>query len=172
VEEIMKRMIPVILAAFILVSALPACAQVPGSSVGLGLSAGAALPLSAGTGVFASGGVPSFNWGFYVNIPLIYTFHLTPSSELYNFGSQNATDFDIAFKFIVPLSTFSLYAGFSPGLTAVSDALVAHVGGLAGGTFKLVSNLDVFLQGKYVLILTGGQNLSALHVNAGILFGF
>ena len=45
----------------------------------------------------------SFAYGFYVDIPLISTFHITPSSELYKFADQNATDFDLAFKFIIPL---------------------------------------------------------------------
>jgi hypothetical protein len=155
-----------------LCAALPAAAQVSGSAVGLGLSAGAAFPLGSGPGALTNTGLPSFNWGFYVNIPLVYTFHLTPSSELYTFGNQNATDFDLAFKFIVPLSSFSLYAGFAPGLTAVADVLAAHVGALVGGTFKLISNLDVFVQGKYVLLFSGTQNVPVLHVNAGILFSF
>ncbi len=169
----MRKTTRVLLAAvLVLCSALPAAAQVSGSAVGLGLSAGAAFPMGSGTGVLANAGFPSFNWGFYVNIPLIYTFHLTPSSELYSFGAQNATDFDLAFKFIVPLSSFSLYAGFAPGLTAVSDVLAAHVGALVGGTFKLISNLDVFVQGKYVLLFAGNQNVPVLHLNSGILFSF
>ncbi len=159
-------------AVLVLCAALPAAAQVSGSAVGLGLSAGAAFPMGTATGPLSNAGLPSFNWGFYVNIPLIYTFHLTPSSELYNLGPQNATDFDLAFKFIVPLSAFSLYAGFAPGLTAVSELLAAHVGALVGGTFKLISNLDVFVQGKYVLLFSGGQNVPVLHVNSGILFSF
>jgi hypothetical protein len=167
----MKRFAVLLLTAGLALAAvLPAAAQASG--VGLGLSAGAAFPLGSTTGALTNDGMPSFNWGFYVDIPLIYTFHLTPSSELYRFASQNATDFDIAFKFIVPLGGLSLFGGFSPGLTAVSDVLAAHVGALAGGSFKLVSNLDAFFQAKWVYIFTGAQNVPVLHANAGILFTF
>jgi hypothetical protein len=153
-------------------AALPLGAQVSGSTVGLGLSAGVALPQGSPETVPGANSFVSFNWGFYVNIPLIYTFHLTPSSELYKFGSQNATDFDIAFKFIVPLSEFSIYAGFVPGLTTVADVLAIHVGALAGGSFHLISNLEAFVQAKYVWLFVGNQNIGVLHLTAGILFTF
>jgi hypothetical protein len=91
---------------------------------------------------------------------------------LYKFDDQNATDMSIAFKFIVPLSRFDLYAGFVPGLTAVTDVTSLHVGLLVGGNFPLISNLDVFVQGKYKFLFEGGENLKVLHVNVGILFNF
>jgi hypothetical protein len=147
----------------------PVGAQTSGNSVGLGLSLGASIPTAIPTVVAGADASVSFDWGFYVNIPLIYTFHLTPSSELYKFGTQNATDFDIAFKFIVPLSEFNVYAGFVPGLTAV---LAVHVGALAGGAFHLISNLEAFVQAKYVWLFMGSQNIGVLHLNAGILFTF
>jgi hypothetical protein len=160
------------LAAVALFLGFPLFAQVSGNSVGLGISLGAALPQASPAGVPGVDTQTSFNWGFYVNIPLVYTFHLTPSSELYKFGTQNATDFDIAFKFIVPLSDFSLYAGLAPGLTAVADVLAIHVGVLAGGTFRLISNLDAFVQAKYAWLFVGDQNIGVFHANAGILFTF
>jgi hypothetical protein len=162
----------VILAIGILFVCQLAPAQAAGDSVGLGVSIGMALPSGSTAGIATADGDASLNWGFYVNIPLIYTFHLTPSSELYKLGTQNATDMDVAFKFIVPLSRFSLYAGVAPGLTAVTDVTSFHVGVLAGGSFNLVSNLDSFLQVKYKWIFEGSQNLRVLHINAGILFNF
>lgn len=148
---------------------LPLAAQQQ-SPVGLGVALGTALA-NGSTQNIQSGGT-SFNWGFYVNIPLLYTFHVTPSSELYKLNDQNATDIDLAFKFIVPLSDFALYAGFVPGLTAVGSVLDPHVGVLAGATFPLVSNLDIFAQAKYNVIFDGNQNLPVVHLNAGILFKF
>src|SRR5271157_298404 len=139
---------------------------------GLGISLGAALAEGSTPNIPSSDGSTSFNWGFYVDIPLLYTFHITPSSELYRLQDQNATDIDLAFKFIVPLSGFAIYAGFTPGLTAVSNVMDPHVGILAGATFQLVSNLDVFFQGKYNIVFDGGQNLQIVHANAGILFKF
>jgi hypothetical protein len=172
-EVFMKRSISLVLVIGLALFALsPLGAQVSASSVGLGLAAGAALPQGQIPGVISTDWQPSFNWGFYVNIPLIYTFHITPSSELYTLGSQNATDFDISFKFIVPLSDFNFYAGFAPGLTAVSEILAPHVGFLAGGGFTLISNLEAFVQAKYTYVFQGNQNLGVFHVNAGVLFTF
>ena len=152
-----------------------ACAPLVAQSqnpVGLGVSFGLA-DASGSTGNIANpGGTVSFNWGFYVDIPLRYTFHITPSSELYMIQGFNATDIDLAFKFFVPLSGFAIYVGVVPGLTAVTSVLDPHVGALVGGTFQLVSNLEFFLQGKYNVVFDGGQNMQIIHANAGILFKF
>jgi hypothetical protein len=159
------------LAAAVLLTVAPeAGAQT--DSIGLGISLGAAIPAGSTPAISSGDGRISFNWGFYVNIPLIYTFHITPSAELYKLDTQNATDMAIAFKFIVPLSRFRLYAAAVPGLTAVGDVTAAHVGVLAGGSFQLVSNLDVFVEGKYKWVFQGEQNIRVLHANAGILFNF
>jgi hypothetical protein len=163
--------IPVVVLALSTLACGPLSAQSE-NPVGLGISLGAAVASGSTPNIANPGGSMSFNWGFYVNIPLLYTFHLTPSAELYKLQDQNATDIDIAFKFIVPLTSWALYAGFVPGLTAVTNVLEPHVGVLAGATFPLVSNLDVFVQGKYIVILDSGQNLSVAHLNAGILFKF
>jgi hypothetical protein len=159
-------------ALIILLACLPAGAQAAGDSVGLGVSLGAAFPSGSTSRIATVSGEASFDWGFYVNIPLIYTFHLTPSSELYKLGAQNATDMDLAFKFIVPLSRFSLYGGVAPGLTTTGEVTAMHVGLLAGASFNLVSNLDAFAQAKYQWVFEGNQNLRVLHLNAGMLFNF
>jgi hypothetical protein len=142
------------------------------TSVGLGLSAGVALPNGDTPSIASTNWQPSFNWGFYVNIPLVSTFHITPSSELYKFNNQNATDIDIAFKFIVPLGMFDIYAGVATGLTAIQDILPLHVAALGGASFRLVSNLDFFTQVKYTVLFQGSQNMSIIHFTAGILFAF
>ncbi len=163
------------LAGFLLLAVLgigPAAADSSATSVGLGLSAGLALPNGGTASISSPSWQPSFNWGFYVNIPLVSTFHITPSAELYRFGSQNATDIDLAFKFIVPLGVFDAYIGVAPGLTAVQDILPLHVGALGGATFRLISNLDAFVQVKYTVLFEGSQNMGILHVTAGVLFAF
>jgi len=150
----------------------PIAGLAAGDSVGLGVALGAAFPQGSTTAIASTDWQGSFNWGFYVNIPIISTLQLTPSSELYKFGDQNATDMALAFKFIVPLSRFDLYAGFVPGLTAVSDVVAPHVGILAGFAMTLVSNLDLFVQGKYKWLFQGEDNIRVLHLNAGVLFNF
>ena len=167
-----RRIVLAIIITTTLLATLPLAAQAPGASASLGISIGAALPQGSTTRILSTDWQTSFNWGFYVNLPLVYTFHLTPSAELYTLQGQNATDIDIAFKFIVPFSTFSLYAGVVPGLTAVTDVTAPHVGALVGGTFRLVSNLDVFVQAKYNVLFDGSQNIRIFHANAGILFTF
>jgi hypothetical protein len=168
----MQRVLTLIaLLVLALSSAVPLSADPSATSVGLGFSFGAAFPQGS-TANIPSGAGPSFNWGFYVNIPLISTFHITPSSELYKFGSQNAPDVDLAFKFIVPLEGFDIYAGLSPGLTTEADVLAPHVGLLGGAAFRLVSNLDAFVQAKYNVLFEGSRNMGIFHLNAGIIFAF
>jgi hypothetical protein len=137
----------------------------------LGVFAGAAIP-GSNTSNLQGNNQDSFNWGFFVNLPLLQTFDIVPSAELYKFGQGNATDFDLAFKFIVPLSRLEIFAGISPGLTSVSQTTDLHIAGLAGATFRLVSNLDAFVQAKYDYILDSGQNTGVTHLDAGILFNF
>jgi hypothetical protein len=168
--KVKKLMLLVIIV--VVIAMAPLWSQASGDSVGLGISFGAVFPNGSTPNITSTDWKTSLNWGFYVNIPLIYTFHLTPSSELYKFDGQNATDMSIAFKFIVPLSRFDLYAGFVPGLTAVTDVTAPHVGVLVGGNFPLISNLDFFIQGKYKWLFEGGENLRVLHANVGVLFNF
>ena len=156
----------------LLCAVMPIKSHAAGDSVGLGISAGLTFPQGNIPEIPSTDWKAALNWGFYVNIPLIYTFHLTPSAELYKFEDQNATDMSIAFKFIVPLARFDLYAGFVPGLTAVADVTALHVGLLVGGNFPLISNLDFFVQGKYKWLFKGGENMRVLHANVGVLFNF
>jgi hypothetical protein len=160
------------LALLLLAAALPVAAQSSANSVGLGASVGLAFPQGSTTDIPSTDWKTSLNWGFYVNIPIISTLHLTPSAELYRFDGANATDISLAFKFIVPLSRFDLYVGLVPGLTAVDDVLPVNLGVMAGGSFPLVGNLDLFVQGKYAWVFQGGDNLRVLHLNTGILFVF
>lgn len=152
--------------------ALSADAQPSRNDVGLGVSIGAAWPQGHTNDIEVDDWDGSFNWGFYVNIPLIYTFHITPSAELYRFNQENATDIALAFKFIIPVWAIDLYVGFVPGLTSVGKETLAHVGGLAGAAFNLFSNLDLFVQLKYKILFDDEQNMRVLHANAGILYHF
>lgn len=151
-------------------AALPMAAQSAANPVALGVSIGPTFP-QPGSGSAVSGDA-SFNWGFYVNIPLVYAFDLMPSAELYKLGANQATDIDLAFKFLIPIGDLSIYAGFVPGLTAVSTDLQPHVGALAGASYRIVSNLSGFVQGKYNLVFDESGDIKVLHVNAGLLLAF
>ena len=162
------RTVWTVAAALVLTAAL-AAAQ---SGVGLGVSVGTTFPQNSTDDISFDDWEPGFNWGFYVDIPLLSTFHITPSAELYKLGDENATDMALAFKFIVPLSRLDFYAGFVPGLTATGSTTSIHIGVLAGGAFLLTGNLDWFVQGKYKFVFEGDENIRVLHLNAGFLFRF
>lgn len=172
----MKRTITVVLAGLLVaLLCMPAAASSEKSSVGLGVSIGVSFP--EGDEVDkeqVEDWAASFNWGFYVNIPLIYTFHITPMAELYKFGNKNATDIALGFKFIIPAWVLDLYIGFVPGLTTVGEITAPHVGGVGGCAFNLFSNLDLFIEVKYKVMfnLEEDTNITILHANAGILYHF
>lgn len=161
-----------LLAAFMVAAALPLAGQSSSNPVALGVSLGPTYPQTGTGDTIGNDGTASLNWGFYVNIPLAYAFDLMPSAELYKFGANQATDIDLAFKFLVPIGNLSLYAGFVPGLTAVSATLAPHVGALAGASYRIVSNLSGFVQGKYNILFDSSSNIKVVHVNAGLLLAF
>jgi hypothetical protein len=165
-----SHLVPLALAAILTVLSAGALAA-QGRGTSLGLVVGGAFPGPA-TAQIPSNQDLGFNWGFFVNLPLLDTFHLAPSAELYKFGSSNATDFDFAFKFIVPLSSYSLFLGLAPGLTTVNSLTAPHVGVLGGASFPLVSNLDAFVSAKYVVVFDKGTNMPVFHLNCGLLFNF
>mgnify|MGYP000344963319 CR=1 FL=1 len=170
----MKRKIALFAMAVLvgMLAAAPALAQPDRQSVGLGVSIGAAWPEGKSSEIQYDDWSTSFNWGFYVNIPLLWTFHLTPSAELYRFGDINATDISLAFKFIVPAWKLDLFVGVVPGLTTIGDDTLFNIGGLGGVSFNLFSNIDAFVQVKYKIIIQEDENKRVLHANAGLLFRF
>ncbi len=165
----MKARVLWMVAAALVTAAGAAGAQ---SGVGLGVAVGTTFPQNSTDDISFDDWDPSVNWGFYVDIPLLSSFHITPSAELYKLGDENATDMALAFKFIVPLSHLDFYAGFVPGLTATGSTTSIHIGVVAGAAFVLVSNVDWFVQGKYKFVFEGGENIRVLHLNAGLLFRF
>lgn len=155
-----------------LLAATPAEANPRG--VGLGAAAGVALPDGK------IGFDPTFNWGFFVDIPLIYTFHITPSTLVYKLTPKDSdagawtTDVSLNFKFIVPIGPLSLFGGVLAGVTAAQD-LEPHVGLLGGGSFNLVSNVDLFVQVNYKLQIRDDDqvgNIRDLQIYVGPLFRF
>ena len=141
------------------------------NNVGLGLGMGFQVP-SSETPIAASGA-----WGFYTDIPLLRTFHISPSTVVYRLdykdGSRNvsATDISMNFKFIVPLSRIDMMAGITAGLTSTQE-LTPHMGVVAGAAFKLVSNLHFFINANYRYILQGDGVIHDAQLVCGPLFKF
>ncbi|MBN2695642.1 hypothetical protein JXR93_13355 [bacterium] len=115
-------------------------------------------------------------WGFYVDIPIISTFHITPSALVYKIGDLSATDISLAFKFKIPLHLLTLYVDFLGGLTQAQftpeDGLSTHVGIGGGGYFNFVSNISVFGEVNYKTIIRDDGNIKNYTAMAGLLWSF
>jgi hypothetical protein len=175
----MRRLWIAPLIAALSLSAAPAFAQARG--VGLGAAAGVAIP----DGKISFD--PAFNWGFFVDIPLISTFHITPSTLIYNLNVKDSdvtayvTDISLNFKFMVPLGFVEPFAGVTGGLTVATE-IFPHVGLVAGASFRVIANLDLYIQANYKLVLdyrtntidanASSENLRDLQIYVGPLFRF
>jgi len=168
----MKRSIVTAMLVATVAMAGSAAAESNRSSVGLGLTFGAAFPQHSAGDITFDDWDASFGWGFYVNIPVVWTFHIAPSAMLYQFHDLNATDIDLAFKFIIPAWVLDLYLGVAPGVTAAGDDHMFNVGLLGGVAFKLFSNLDMFVEARYKILIQGDSNIRVLHTSAGVLWHF
>lgn len=149
-----------------LVLALAPASAWAADSVGLGVGAGVAVPHGA---VLSSD--TTLNWGFHVDIPVLDSFSISPSTYLYRIDGTSATDVSVSFKFVVPLGRLELFGGVTAGLTN-TDHIDPHVGALAGLEMVLVSNLDVFVQANYRVMLQEGHDTRDLMVFAGPVFRF
>lgn len=153
--------------------AVPVAAQAQSRGVGLGVGAGVAIPDDKSEVRFD----PALNWGFFVDIPLISTFHITPSTLVYQLDrkgadrSIHATDVSLNFKFMIPLGPLEPFFGVTAGLTT-AEALNPHVGALAGLSIHLLPNIDLFAQVNYKLLIVDQANIRDLNVYAGPLFRF
>lgn len=152
-------------------------------NVGLGVAAGVAYSPTKLTPANAIASTvsqvdagQSFAWGFFVDIPLLDTFYISPAAMLYEFnlgqGHVPITDIDLNFKFIVPISLVRLGVGATFGLTAAGMKYGMHVGGLGFFSVNLLANLDAFLMLQYKKIIRDGGNLDDLHGYAGAMFHF
>ena len=134
------------------------------SPVGLGITSGTVVSTSYRDSYF------SFSGGFYTDIPLLETFHITPSTTVYRYKGESATDISLNFKFIVPLEQWEAMGGITAGLTS-TDSLVPHVGVFGGVAYNFVSNLDWFVNVGYnhVFLNSASHNVS---ISTGPLFRF
>ena len=141
------------------------------NNVGLGIAAGFQIP-SADEPLSPSGA-----WGFYTDIPLLRTFHISPSTIVYRLDRDDgsrpmaATDISMNFKFIVPLQRWDIMAGATTGITSL-DELTPHMGVLGGVSFKVVSNLHFFAHGHYRYLLDDDGVIHDTQLLFGPLFKF
>ena len=159
-----------VLALFVLGTSSQASAHA--RDVGLGVAVGGTYSPTQLKNVDVGSG---FGWGFFVDIPLLDTFVISPAAMLresnFGDGKRPITDIDINFKFIIPMGKMKLGAGVLAGITS-AEKLYGHYGALGYWSFKMVSNLDIFLLGQYKQTLHQTDPIDDLHVYAGGMFRF
>jgi hypothetical protein len=173
----------VFILAAVLFATVPALAQVETGAevgnrqVGLGLVAGAAFPFANQEKYKITE-----SWGFYVDIPIISTFHISPATTLYrlnsdNVGNNGITDLSLNFKFVIPLKMWHIYVaalmGISNGKFINDDFIQMHVGGNLGFAYRVISNIDITAMCQYKLIIDGDQgNVNMMQAMGGMQFNF
>lgn len=172
-----------VLALIIAASSTAAAAdgEVSAQGVGLGVAAG----ISVSPTNFTTGGVRrsaglGFAWGFFVDIPLISTFYITPAAMLYELdldleeGRELVTDLDLNFKFIVPISDFRLGFGINSGVTSAERRYSFHYGLLGYLSYNFVANLDIFYLFLYKRLVRKDPDIDIdnIHNFLGIMFRF
>jgi hypothetical protein len=155
---------------------LPSAALADARGVGLGVAAGVDYAHYQDASDSGEEFHPSFAWGFFVDIPLLETFYVSPATSLYTLElgdeSLSVTDVDLNFKFIVPISSIRLGAGVTAGLTTGLGDYRGHFGGLGYLGLALVSNLEGFILVQYKQLSVEGQDLEKIHAYAGGMFRF
>ncbi len=120
-------------------------------------------------------------WGFFVDIPLLSTFYISPAAMLYKFKNPaggddlSVTDVDLNFKFIVPIGDLHLGAGVTAGLSSGlrPSGYDPHYGLLGYLSYNLVANLDGFVLAQYKrLTRESASSVDDIHAFVGAMFRF
>ena len=171
----MNRLVPV--SALVVASlAMGGDAFAHARGVGLGVAAGVNVADAEADQVDSN---TSFAWGFFVDIPLLETFYITPAATLYQLqqGDRRVsiTDIDLNFKFLVPVGAMSLGIGVTGGLTTGLGDYQPHYGLLAYFGYNVVGNLELFVTGQYKRLTTNSDvptDYNNIHVFGGTMFRF
>ncbi len=143
--------------------------------VGLGVIGGVNIPISNDTNYEVTE-----VWGFYVDVPIVSTFHLTPQANLWRIvedgHKSGAADLDLNFKFVIPLPGWRIFISALLGLSTGDFNLgmyAPHMGGNIGFTARMVSNLDFVFMFQYKFLVDGtASNAHLLQPVAGLQFNF
>ena len=138
------------------------------TSVTLGAGGGIAVPGRTHGGISET----SFAWGFHVNIPVLDTIRITPSSEIYRITDVYATDLALAFHYVIPFEIFEIYFGVAPGLTAWGTSTSPHVGGLLGFSIPILDDIGGFAQFRYKVLFPAETAVHVSHILTGLTFSF
>jgi len=153
-------------------------AQATPYGVGLGVAGGLTyVPTEIAKGNLTEASGTGYSWGFFVDIPLLDTFYISPAAILYEVdlgqGKHPATDIDLAFKFIVPIGGLKLGIGGLGGLTEEELNYDWHLRALGYFGLDLVANLEAFALLQYKKIFRDvAPNLDDVHGFLGLMFRF
>jgi hypothetical protein len=118
----------------------------------------------------------SVTWGFFVDIPIIKFFTVTPAAAVYQLhmpqGFVPFTDLEMHFKFLIPLAIVKFGAGAILGATTASTHIGMHFGGGAYLYGSILPNIQLFLQAKYQRFIRPEgprEDLDMIHGLAGIV---
>jgi hypothetical protein len=165
------------IAIFTTLAAAEARAGNSAKGVGLGVAGGLAYSPSKVEGERVGS---SFAWGFFVDIPLLDTFYISPAAMLYELdvgnGKLPVTDIDLNFKFIVPIGDLHVGAGVTAGVTAGvpndDGNYAGHFGLLGYLSYNLIANLDIFVLAQWKQLQRSGGKVDDIHGYAGGMFRF
>jgi len=143
--------------------------------VGLGAIGGVNIPIAKDSGYEVTE-----CWGFYTDIPVISTFHVSPQVNLWriidNGKKSGAADLDLNFKFVIPLPGWKIFLSALLGLSTGDYKIgmyAPHLGGNLGFTYRMVSNLDLVIMFQYKFLVDGTQhNVHQLEPLGGLQFNF
>ena len=174
----MKKLYITALTMMLVAIAAPQSALAGAKGVGIGVAGGLAWSgdeIETSTGITDKVG-SGYTWGFFVDIPLLETFYISPAATVYelNLGNANqpATDIDMNFKFMIPLDRLDIGIGVTAGMTIAEQKYHGHWGALAYLGYNLVSNIDVFFMSQYKQLVRTGKEINKLHNFAGLMFRF
>ncbi len=174
----MKKLYITALTMMFIAIAAPQSAFAGAKGVGIGVAGGLVW---SGDEIENSVGISQkvgsgYSWGFFVDIPLLETFYISPAATVYelNLGDekQPATDIDLNFKFMIPLDRLDIGIGLTAGMTIAEQKYHGHWGALAYVGYNLVSNIDLFIMSQYKQLIRTGKEVNDLHNFAGFMFRF
>ncbi len=150
--------------------------SVSGKGVGLGVAGGLAYSPTTLRGFDTFKDKASHAWGFFVDIPLLPTFYISPAAMLYEAnlgkGKQPITDIDLNFKFIAPVWKLKLGVGALGGVSNAEGSYRAHVGGLGYAAYNVFGNIDIFTMIQYKYLFRINQDTHNIHTFLGGMFYF
>jgi hypothetical protein len=157
--------------------ALALCLWAPGVTAGSGLRLGVGLGVSLPEGLDwvefeIRDWEPGLVGGLFVDIPVAWSFHLSPMVTVYKIGGRHATDLDLGLKLVFPVwpaADLDLTLGVAPGLTTLGSTTAGNLHGLVGASVGLFWSVHAFVLYSYGIVFDATRSFQVMHAQAGLL---